>query len=98
MVPLELLEHPLRLFDAQAVLHGEVVVERQVPLRVLVGRHTPPLRMLRHRIVPAEIERAEAERMDVVLVLFEEFHRLPGLLSRFTWEAEEAHAVVPDAR
>src|SRR5262245_49864536 len=58
MVPFEFLEHPLRLFDAHALFHGEVVVEREIPVRILEGRHAPSVRMLRHWIMPAEIERA----------------------------------------
>ena len=72
VVPFEFLEHPLRLFDAHPVLHRVVVVERQIPFRILVGRHAPLLRMFRHRVMPAKIERAEPERMDMVLVLLQE--------------------------
>src|SRR5262245_31554446 len=76
MVPFEFLEHPLRFFDAHALFHREVVVEREIPIRILEGRHAPSVRMLRHWIMPAEIERAEPERMDMVLVLFEELDGL----------------------
>src|SRR5215831_21354017 len=86
VVAFELLEHALRLFDTHAVLHRVVVIEREVPLWILIGRDAPLLRVLRHRCVLAQVERAKAQRMDMLLVRFQKLHRLPGFLFRLAWE------------
>ncbi|MCG3774888.1 MAG: hypothetical protein JW395_1713 [Nitrospira sp.] len=97
MLSLEFFKDPLRLFDTHAALDRVVVVEGQIPFGVLIGSHAPLLRVLRHRIMPAEIEGAEPQRMHMVFVRFEKFHRGPGLFLRFAGKAKEAHAMVPDA-
>ena len=97
MRPFKLLKHPFGVLNPQAVFHGKVIIQRQIPFRVRISGNPPSLRILGHRRVLAEIERPEPDGVDVLLIVFQKLHGKLGILIPLTREPEKAHDVVPDA-
>src|SRR5262245_55135983 len=97
MVLFELLEDPLRLFDAESVLDSEIVIQRQVPFRVDIGRHPKLVRILRHGSMAAQIECSEPDGVHEIPILVQKADRAMGLLPCFSREAKESHYMVPDS-
>src|SRR5881296_2901010 len=98
MVALELFEDPFGLLHAQPFTDGVVVIECQVPCRILVGRHPEFVRVLGHWCVLAEVKGPEPDRVHELVVLFEKPNRVESVFPGLAGEAEEAHDVVPDPR